>query len=206
MCSRLHRGPQCEGPDLCPTGFAVPACCPCPPTAHGSATGQCGHTAVPSQRGTPPVLPLVPGGWAAPAQQCPEPAARQGPGMGTGLEAVMGMRSWDRSRAGMGMRRRDEDGDVGVSPTACPQVRSCTSPTSNPPRLVSMSAPAATCSTATPAAPRSSSPVGHGGWWGGDWGQGWGWGSAFLSVHRDPHQAHHCYCGGEEGAESEAWG
>lgn len=169
---------------------------------HRAVRSHCGA----KPAGNPPCITTGPGRMGGPCPAVPRAGGKARSWDGTGLEAVMGMRSWDRSRAGMGMRRRDEDGDVGVSPTACPQVRSCTSPTSNPPRLVSMSAPAATCSTATPAAPRSSSPVGHGGWWGGDWGQGWGWGSAFLSVHRDPHQAHHCYCGGEEGAESEAWG
>lgn len=68
VCSRLHRGPHCAGPDLYPAGLSIPACSPCPPTAHGGATGQCGHIAVPGQWGAPPVLPLVPGGWAAPAQ------------------------------------------------------------------------------------------------------------------------------------------
>lgn len=111
-------------------------------------------------------------------------------------------------RGGTMVSPRWGDWTWGVTHVFPPQARSCTSPASSPLKPVSTSAPAATYGTATPAALRSLSLVGHCHRGGGDTHTEWGGerDSALPSWCRDPRQTHHRHRGGEAGAAGEAWG
>lgn len=158
-----------------PGGRPAPAGRPCPPAAHSGGPGQRCHPAVPGQRRAPLLLPLGARRWATPPRGRPEPATRYGGAQGT--HTGVSLRSW---------------GDVGRHPRVppLPQARSCTSPASSPLKLASTSAPAATYGTATPAALRSSSPVGRCHRAGGDTQTGTEWGewglSSPVSAQRPP--------------------